>query len=134
MSVEANQPIKYSHLLNNDLLWSPEEIAAGKKYLKWEEMTINWEKVDLTWEEVFILMEVSGGGSGSGMKQYVDGNPWMQTKKDIGEEKTKTLIKLYCRVKGIEYEESRTPIDDIKVSVNEFERFIKEAISVKIDF
>jgi len=132
-------PIKYSTLLNSDLNWTDEEVAAGKKYLKWEEMTINWENVNLTWDEVFLLLEVEqlirkGGGGGYGNKEYVDGNPWKQTKKDLGEEKTKKLIKIFCKVKGIEYEESRTPIDDIKVSVNEFERFVKEAVSVKIDF
>lgn len=132
-------PIKYSTLLNSDLNWTDEEVAAGKKWLKWEEMTINWENVNLTWDEIFILLEVEqlirkGGGGGYGHKEYVDGNPWKQTKKDLGEEKTKKLIKIFCKVKGIEYEESRSPIDDIKVSVNEFERFIKEAVSVKIDF
>jgi hypothetical protein len=89
--------------------------------------------VHLTWGEVFILLEI-GSGAPSGMKEYVDGNPWMQTKKELGEEKTKKLIKLYCRVKGIDYEETKSPIDDIKVSVNEFERFIKDAISIKVDF
>ena len=126
-------PIKHSRLLNSYLDWTYSEIEAGKRYIKWEEMTINWEGVNLTWEEVFILLEVTGSG-GYVSKEYVDGNPWMQTKKDIGEEKTKTLIKLYCRVKGIDYEETRSPIDDIKVSVNEFERFVKEAVSVKINF
>lgn len=131
-------PIKYSPLLNSDLNWTDDEIAAGKKWLKWEEMTINWENVNLTWDEIFILLEVDQlfrkGGGGYAYKDYVDGNPWQQVRKDIGDEKTKKLIKVFCRVKGIEYEESRTPMEDIKVSVNEFERFIKEAISVKVDF
>ena len=139
MKFYYSMPIKHSTLLNSDLNWTDDEVAAGKKYLKWEEMTINWENVNLTWDEIFILLEVEqlirkGGGGGSGMKEYVDGNPWMQVKKEIGDEKTKKLIKVFCRVKGIDYEESRTPIDDIKVSVNEFERFVKEAVSVKVDF
>ena len=132
-------PIKYSPLLNSDLNWTDDEIATGKKWLKWEEMTINWENVDLTWDEVFILLEVDqlvrkGGGGGYSYKEYVDGNPWKQVKKELGEEKAKKLIKVYCRVKGIDYEESREPIEDIRVSINEFERFVKEAISVKVDF
>jgi len=131
-------PIKHSTLLNSDLNWTDDEISVGKKWLKWEEMTINWESIDFTWDEIFILLEVEslirrGGGGGSGMKEYVDGNPWKQVNEKIGIEKTKSLIKVYCRVNNIDYEESRTPIEDIKVSINEFERFVKEAVSVKVN-
>ena len=133
-------PIIHSNLLNSDLLWTVEEVSAGKKYLKWEEVTLNWESVQLTWEEVFILLEVarriSGGNSGTLYKEYEDGNPWKQLRKEIGEEKTKKVIKVFCRVKGIEYEESKISesVEKIKVTVNEFERFVNEAINVKIDF
>jgi len=130
-------PIIHSNLLNSDLDWTIEEYAAGKKYLKWEEVTLNWENVHMTWDEVFILLEVArriGGGSGQGYKDYVDNNPWKQVRKDLGEEDAKKLIKVYCRVKGIEYEKVKEPINDIKVTVNEFERFVKEAVNVKIGF
>lgn len=140
-------PIVASSLLGislGDLSWSDAEYSAGKKYLRWEEMVLDWEQVDLTWEEVFILLEVfrkikGGGGMGSpyradGYQKYIEGNPWMRVKKDIGEEATKKLIKVYCRVKGIDYEESRSPIEDIKVTINDLERFVSEAVSVKVGF
>ena len=60
-------PIIHSNLLNSDLNWSDAEYYIGKKYLKWEEVTLNWENVDLTWDEVFILLEIvkrRGGSSG----------------------------------------------------------------------
>lgn len=127
---------KYSNLLNSYVDWTDEEISLGKKYLKWEEMTINWENVDLLWEEVFILLEVENlikGGGGYGYKEYLDGNPWKQLKKEIGEEKTKKVIKLYSKVNGIEYDETREIKDEqIRVSVNDFERFVKESISIKV--
>lgn len=129
-------PIKHSTLLNSDLNWTDDEISVGKKWLKWEEVTINWEKIDLTWDEVFILLEVENiirGGSGYGMKDYIDGNPWRKINEKIGVEKTNKLIKVYCRVNGVDYEESRYNMDDIKVSINEFERFIKETVSVKVN-
>ena len=138
MKFYYTMPIKHSTLLNSDLNWTDDEISVGKKWLKWEEMTINWESIDLTWDEIFILLEVEqlirrGGGGGSGMKEYVDGNPWKQVNEKIGIEKTKSLIKVYCRVNNIDYEESRTPMEAIKVSINEFERFVKEAVSVKVN-
>ena len=129
-------PIIHSNLLNSDLDWTLEEQASGKKYLKWEEVTLNWENFHMTWDEVFILLEVSRriGGGGYAYKDYVDGNPWQQVKKDLGEEDTKKLIKVYCRVKGIDYEQVKEPINDIKVTINEFERFVKEAVNVKVGF
>jgi hypothetical protein len=125
--------IKYSTFLRGRLDWSNSELTSRRKYLKWEEVIINWEEVTLTWDEVFVILEV-GGGMVSGNKEYVDGNPWMQVKKDFGEEKAKTLIKVYCRVNGIDYEQTKEPMKEINISINEFERFVKEAISVKVNF
>lgn len=128
-------PLIHSNLLNADLNWTNDEVSAGKKYLKWEEVTLKWENVDLTWDEVFILLEIKsirhGGGAYRG--EYEKGNPWMQMSKDIGEENTKKIIKLYCRVRGVDYDAIKEPTKEIKVTVNEFTRFINE-VSVKIDF
>lgn len=127
--------LKYSKLLNSELNWSDEEIADGKKYLKWEELTIKWENLHLTWDELFILLEVENlikGGGGYGYKEYVDGNPWSQLRKDIGEDKTKKVIKLYCRVNGIDYEQHAVINESIKVSAYDFELFVRETIEKKI--
>ena len=128
-------PIIQTNRLNNgiiyDLYWTDEEISYRRKYLKWEETRVNWENIHLTWDEVFIIRNY-GGSIGS--KEYIDGNPWMTVKSELGEEDAKKLIKVYCRVNGIDYEETRSPIDNIKISINEFERFIKDAINIKIGF
>lgn len=130
--------LKYSTFLNSDVDWTNDEIESGKKYLKWEELTINWENIDLLWEEIFILLEVSEiikkrGGSSPGYQEYVDGNPWKKFNEKLGKEKTKKIIKLYCRVNNIEFDESREIINEVKVSVNDFERFLNyDPISVKI--
>ena len=127
--------LKYSKLLNSEVDWSDDEIAAGKKYLKWEELTINWEDLDLHWDEVFILLEVENiikKGGGYGYKEYVDGNPWSQLKQEIGEEKTKKIIKLYCRVNGVDYQEHAVVNESIKVAAYDFELFVKETIEKKI--
>jgi hypothetical protein len=127
--------LKYSKLLNNYVDWSDEEVTAGKKYLKWEELTINWEDLHLTWDEIFILLEVENlikRGGGYGYKEYVDGNPWKQLRQDIGDEKTKKIIKLYCRVNNIETEQYGYINDDIKVTAYDFELFVKENIAKSI--
>lgn len=128
--------LKYSPFLNSFVDWTPEEIAASKKFLDWEEVTVKWENVDLLWEEVFILLEVGEvirrGGFTPGYQEYVDGNPWKRLSEEIGKEKTKKVVKVFCRVNNIEFDESREVMNEIKVSVNEFERFVQDAISIKV--
>ena len=127
--------LKYSKLLNSEVDWSDDEISSGKKYLKWEELTINWEDLDLHWDEVFILLEVDNvikRGGGYGYKEYVDGNPWSQLRQDIGEEKTKKIIKLYCRINGVDYQDHAVVNESIKVAAYDFELFVKETIEKKI--
>lgn len=137
-------PLIYSSYLNETLDWSDVEYSSGKKWLKWEEVNLKWENVDLTWDEVFILLEIvekrnkGGGGSGYPYKddqeEYEKNNPWKKLKEDIGEENTDKIIKVYCRVRGIDYEKVKNPRKDIKVTVNEFDRFLNETVNVKIDF
>lgn len=127
----------YSSLLNTYLDWTEDEIAVGKKFLKWEELTLNWENANFTWDELFLLLEVEQvikkGGSSPGWKDYVENNPWERLRKDIGEEKTKKVIKLFCKVNGLEYDEEREINDEkIRITVNDFERFVKEGISIKV--
>ena len=111
-----------------------------KKYLKWEEVNTLWEQTNYLWEDVSILIEVDDlvRGGGGGYADYIKGNPWQQLRKDLGEEKTKKVIKLYCKHKGVEYEESKNINESIKISVSEFETFIKtsirESISIKVNF
>jgi hypothetical protein len=110
-----------------------------KKYLKWEEVNSFWEQTNYSWEDVAILIEVNniihGGG---GYAEYVKGNPWEKLRKDLGEEKTKRVIKLYCKHKGVEYEESKGINESIKVTASDFEIFvtnsIRESISIKVNF
>ena|ERR1035437_3766222 len=107
-----------------------------KKYLKWEETNFLWEQLDMQWQDVFIEIAEAVRKGGGGYGEYVGsgGNPWEKLRKDIGKEKTKKVIKLYCKVNGIDYEKSVESGTDIKVSVSEFERFVKEGISIKVNF
>ena len=127
----------YSPLLQKDLNWTELEYSLGKKYLKWEEVNLKWESVDLTWDEVFILLDVikrRGGGSGYPYRdEYEKNNPWKQLNKDLGKESTEKIIKLYCKVRGIEYEKVKNPKEGVKVTINDFDRFLNESINIKVD-
>ena len=131
-------PLIYSSYLNETLDWSDVEYSSGKKWLKWEEVNLKWENVDLTWEEVFILLEIvkkRGGGSGYPYRdEYEKNNPWKQIREDFGDESTKKVIKLYCKINGIDYELVKESKKEVKVLVNDFDRFINESINVKVNF
>lgn len=130
-------PIIHSNLLNSDLNWTTQEVDTGKKYLKWEEINLTWDNLHMTWDEIFILIEVVkkfGGSGGYSYKEYVDGNPWKQVRESFTEEDTNKVIKIYCRINGIDYEQVKEPINEIKISVNEFKRFINDVIDVKVKF
>jgi hypothetical protein len=124
----------------------------------WENCNFQWQNVDQFWNDVKLLIEVNrliGGGqayNSSAYQDYVRGNPWTQRrkdedliiettkninpyehlwqhlKKDIGEEKTKRVIKLYCNYKGIEYNNSIEVNENINVSASDFESFVKNSI------
>lgn len=114
---------------------------SQKRYLKWEEVDSVWEETNYLWEDVAILIEIEqavrqGGGD---YAAYVKGNPWQQVRQDLGEEKLKRVIKLYCNYKGIEYDKSiEINENKVKVTASEFEKFIKtsirESISIKVNF
>ena len=99
------------------------------KYINWEDCNYLWENMEFIWEFVEIDNLIRRGG---GYVAYVKNNPWEKLKKDIGEEKTKKVIKLWCKVNNIEYEKT-TESREIKVTASDFENFIKNGISVKID-
>ncbi len=104
-------------------------------YLDWQEVNINWEDLELDWEDVYILIEAkqrAGGGSGSGLKDYIQGNPWKNFKRDLGEEKTDKFIKLFCKINGMNYEEVIKPKSKIKVRVEHFQRVFENVPNVKI--
>jgi hypothetical protein len=104
-------------------------------YLDWQEVNINWEDLELDWEDVYILIEAkqrAGGGSGSGLREYIQGNPWKNFKRDLGEEKADKFIKLFCRINGMNYEEVIKPKSKIKVRVEHFQRVFENVPNVKI--
>jgi hypothetical protein len=103
---------------------------SQKKYLKWNEVSF-WKTTNDIWSDVSILIEVdfiikrAGGHS-------VYGHPKERLKKDLGDEKTKRIIKLYCKYKGFVYNESREIDENIKVIGSDFSLFIEHSIRERI--
>jgi hypothetical protein len=106
---------------------------SNKVFLKWEDINIKWEDLNNLWEDISIFIEVDNViRRGGGYADYVKGNPWDKLKRDIGEEKTKRFIKIWCKYKNIDYEKEVEINDNIKVTASDFEFFIKENIRESI--
>ena len=123
----------YSSLLQNSIEWTDGEISAGKKYLDYNELTINWESLNLHWEDVFILLEIQKRGGSPQRRIEENENPWYRIKEQIGPEKSEKLIKLYCKVNDIDYEKKLEKRENIRILVNDFVRFIESGINIKVD-
>ncbi len=111
---------------------------SNKVFLEWENVNFTWDNLDMLWEDVAILIEVGevvkrGGG---GLASYVRDNPWDITRRELGEEKTKKFIKIFCRVNNLNYEEVVEPKTKVKVTVDQMQKTFNESlkVGVKIDF
>ena len=108
-----------------------------KYYLKWEEIDFTWDHLDMLWEDISILREIAGViRRGGGSMAYVQGNPWDKTRQAVGEEKTKKFIKIFCRVNGLDFEETHELKDGMRITVDQIEKVFDEArkIGIKVDF
>lgn len=99
----------------------------------WENFNVTWENASMPWEEV--LIEVANLiRRGGGISEYIKGNPWRRTEKEIGKEKTEKFIKIFCSINNLEYEEMVNPEKKIKIAVGQIERVFKEGLKVSIKF
>tara|TARA_R110001583_G_scaffold85651_1_gene224539 strand:- start:121 stop:441 length:321 start_codon:yes stop_codon:yes gene_type:complete len=96
----------------------------------WDSTDTNWNLTDFTWDEICIAHEVvipKGGGYSEQFKRLRK-----KSKQD-----QKTFIKLLCKVKDEEYEETKYFRPDIRVKAGDFkiiEKFLeKPQISIFIN-
>ena len=97
-----------------------------------EEGDIKWSLTDFTWSEICTLIKIvipptQGGGYSEQFKRL----------RDKDKNTQKTFIKLLCRIKGEEYEETKYFRPDVRVKAGDFkiiERFLeKPEISIFIN-
>jgi mRNA-degrading endonuclease RelE of RelBE toxin-antitoxin system len=97
--------------------------------ITWKEGDIAWDNTDFTWSEICLLIEVitQGGGYSEQFKRL----------RDKDKKTQKKFIKLLCKIKDEEYEETKYFRPDIRVRAGDFkliERFLeKPEISIFIN-
>ena len=94
--------------------------------ITWAEGDINWNLTDFTWSEICLLVEVVVPGGGGYSEQFK-----RLRRKD--RETQKTFIKLLCKIKGEEYEESKYFSPNVSVTANDFRIVEKELKKIKLN-
>jgi hypothetical protein len=105
-----------------------------KHYLNWEEVDYTWGMLNMLWEDVSITREVNDviKKSGGLMSDYIKGNPWNKLQKEIGIEKVKKFIKIFCRVNNLDYEKVIEPKENIKISVGQMEKVFNDVLKIDV--
>jgi len=98
----------------------------------WSEGDIVWGATDFTWSEICLLVDIviqgkQGGGYSGQLKRLRNKNKYTQKK----------FIKLLCKIKGEEYEETKYLQPNVNVKASDFkliERLLeKPEISIFIN-
>ena len=79
----------------------------------WEGGDIDWDKTDFTWSEICLLVEIviQGGGYSGQLSRL----------RRRSKEDQKTFIKLICKIKGEEFEQTKWFRPDVRVKVSDME-------------
>lgn len=102
---------------------------------KWGNCDILWSQADWTFSECQIIQDIL---IGIGNKPGVDATeliqpwlnePWNPYKSG---EKKKKLVRLICKVKGIEYDESKE-LKDFNVLVDDIKLIIDKALNITVE-
>ena len=89
--------------------------------ISWKEGDITWDDTDFTWSEICLLIEVitQGGGYSGQFKRL----------RNKDKQSQRNFIKILCKIKGEEYEETKYFRPDVRVRAGDFkiiERFLKK--------
>ncbi len=89
--------------------------------ITWKEGDIAWDDTDFTWSEICLLIEV--------VKFSVGYSERTRRLREKDKETQKTFIKLLCKIKGEDYEETKYFRPDVRVRAGDFkiiERFLEK--------
>jgi hypothetical protein len=103
---------------------------------KWKNTNVFWKNADWKWSECQLIQEIlSGVGNGVGVDATTLLQPWLiepWSPYRAGELKKRRLIKLICKVKGVEYNEEKM-IKNFKVTADDIKLVVKAISGINID-
>ena len=86
-------------------------------YVSTEAEIFVWSNIDFTWEDVQLLGKITSLRKGKTLDDYLVRRP----------DDKKRLIRLICKVKGIEVYDGEKEVEDIEINVKDIDLLINEA-------
>ena len=101
-------------------------MALGPK-IKWEQdEKIQWDDNIYKWDDIRVLLK-GGAAASSGATEYRD------LTRDFTEEDKKKLVKIVCKVNGLEYQDEKWKKSASKVNATQVKIAVSKVLGVKID-
>tara|TARA_Y100000593_G_C4126750_1_gene245363 strand:- start:282 stop:626 length:345 start_codon:yes stop_codon:yes gene_type:complete len=89
--------------------------------ITWDTADFLWNSNPYTWDEIKLVQELAGSGkSAKRRKEYYD-------RLDKGTQQK--VIKLLCKIKGVDYKLIKSTNPDIKVSASDIQLLIDEVLN-----
>ena len=95
--------------------------------IKWEQdEKIQWDDNPFKWNDVQVLAK-GGAAVSSGATEY------REITRDFSEEEKKKLVRIVCKVNGLEYQEEKWKKSASKVNATQVKIAVSKVLGVKID-
>ena len=100
------------------------DLSRKNQLISWEEMELTWDVASYHWDEVKFIFDIFGRGpyQKKKLKDLYDG---------LEDDRRYKVIKLICKVKGVEYRMDRVKLLDAKVTADDIQLVLDEAHRIK---
>tara|TARA_Y100001938_G_C7813487_1_gene293050 strand:- start:97 stop:480 length:384 start_codon:yes stop_codon:yes gene_type:complete len=97
-----------------------QDLSRKGQKISWEEMELTWNNSNYDWDEVVFIFDIFGRGpyQKEKLKKLYD---------DLQDDTRYKVIKLICKVKGVEYRMDRVKLLDAEVTADDIQLVLDEA-------
>ena len=97
-----------------------QDLSRKGQNISWEEMELIWDNSNYDWDEVVFIFDIFGRGpyQKEKLKDLYD---------DLQDDTRYKVIKLICKVKGVEYRMDKVKLLDAEVTADDIQLVLDEA-------
>ena len=101
-----------------------QDLSRKGQKISWEELELTWDVASYTWDDVKFIFDIFGRGpyQKKKLKDLYD---------DLQDDTRYKVIKLICKVKGVEYRMDKVKLLDVEVTADDIQLVLDEAHRIK---